>query len=53
LHDTGVRAGHRPEANAWLTAEPIMPELVNSLLEAPTHSLGSSVAATQILAPPG
>jgi hypothetical protein len=30
-----------------------MPELMNSPLEALTHPSGSSVAETQILAPPG
>ena len=52
VQDTGCGAGHRPEANALLTSGPTTPKLVNSPLEVLTHSFGSSVAATQIVAPP-
>ena len=51
--DAGGRAGHRPEVNALLTSGPMVPELVNSPLEAVTHWSGSSVAATHIVAAAG
>src|SRR5262249_57578368 len=53
LQAAGWRAGHRPEANALVTMGPTAPKLENSPLEAATQSLGSCVAATPILPPPG